>query len=145
GPSRRENLVDDLVVLGGVAGPVHMRPVLLRACLELLEIVRQMRKGVLFDLGCENAQLLPFRNCARLAVALESEIPKPPVVEFLVGLGGDEFRGCLGMIDPLHARSPLRICAIWMKRMSRPTRSAQPFWCMRHDMSAETMYSAPAA
>jgi hypothetical protein len=48
-------------------------------------------------------------------------------VEFLVRLGSDEFGRCLGMIDPLHARSPLRICAIWMKRMSRPSRSAQPF------------------
>ena len=79
-----------------------------------------------------------------LAVTLEPEIPKPPVVEFLVLLGGDEVGGRLGMIDPPHARSPFRIWAIWIKRMSSPSRSAQPFWCMRHDMSAETMYSAPA-
>src|SRR6516162_1948891 len=141
----RKNLVDDLVVLSGVAGPVYMRAVLFRACLEFLEIVGETRKRVLLDLGCEGAQLLPFRNATCLAIPLEPQIPKPPVMEFLVGLGGDEFGGCLGMIDPLHARSPLRICAIWIKRISRPTRSAQPFWCIRHDMSAETMYSAPAA
>ena len=100
---------------------------------------------MLLDLGGEVAQLLPFRNAMCLAVALESEIPKPPVVEFLVRLGGDEVGGRLGMIDPLHARSPFRIWAIWIKRMSSPSRSAQPFWCIRHDISADTMYSAPAS
>src|SRR5262245_55934326 len=127
GPARREDIVDDLVVLGGVAGPVHMRAVLLRARFELLEIVGEMRKHVLFDLGSEGAQLLPFRNAMRLAVPLEPQIPKPPVMEFLVRPGGNEFGGCLRMVDPFHARSPLRICAMWMKRISRPSRSAQPF------------------
>src|SRR6266567_4568994 len=99
-------------MLSGVAGPVHLGAVLLRACFELLEIVGETCKRVLLDLGCEAAQLLPFRNATCLAVALEPEIPKPSVVEFLMGLGSDEFGGCLGMIDPPHARSPLRICAI---------------------------------
>ncbi len=38
-----------------------------------------------------------------------------------------------------HCRAPLRICAIWMNRMGEPSRSAQPFWCIKQDVSAETM------
>src|SRR5438874_2008039 len=43
-----------------------------------------------------------------------------------------------------HALAPLRICAIWMNFNGTPMRSAQPRWCSRHDISADTMYSAPA-
>src|SRR5215207_10076070 len=99
---------------------------------------------MLLDLRGEAAQLLPFRDAVCLAIALEAKVPEPPVMEFLVFLGLDEAGGSLGVVDAFHARSPLRIWAIWMKRMSSPSRSAQPFWCIRHDMSAETMYSAPA-
>src|SRR4029450_9845980 len=31
-----------------------------------------------------------------------------------------------------------------MNLIGRPRRSAQPFWCIMQDMSADTMYSAPA-
>jgi len=33
---------------------------------------------------------------------------------------------------------------MWMNFTGDPMRSAQPFWCIRHDMSAEAMYCAPA-
>ena len=39
GAARRQDVEDDLVVLGGVARPVHLGAVLLRPCFELLEIV----------------------------------------------------------------------------------------------------------
>jgi hypothetical protein len=77
-------------------------------------------------------------------------------------------RGCLGVIKAMavaddglrivggqklgmqhggrgaHALAPLRICAIWMNFIGTPMRSAQPCWCIRQEVSAETMYSAPA-
>ena len=34
---------------------------------------------------------------------------------------------------------------MWMNFSGSPARWAQPRWCMTHDMSGETMYSAPAA
>ena len=43
-----------------------------------------------------------------------------------------------------HAVAPLRMRAMWMNFSGTPTRSAQPFWCMRQEESAETTYSAPA-
>ena len=43
-----------------------------------------------------------------------------------------------------HALAPLRIWAIWMNLIGTPMRSAQPCWCIRHDVSADTIYSAPA-
>jgi Fe-S oxidoreductase len=43
-----------------------------------------------------------------------------------------------------HALAPFRIWAMWMNLIGTPMRSAQPCWCIRHDESADTMYSAPA-
>jgi len=85
-----------------------------------------------------------------------------------LGLRPQRFRGALGMIETstsavdgvaiiagqklrmqhalriTHALAPLRIWAIWMNFIGTPMRSAQPFWCIRHELSAETTYSAPA-
>src|SRR5271169_2891453 len=85
-----------------------------------------------------------------------------------LGMRPQRLRGCLGMIEAMaiadnsigvvlgqqlgmqhrlrrvHALAPFRICAMWMNLMGTPMRSAQPCWCIRHDVSAETMYSAPA-
>ena len=44
----------------------------------------------------------------------------------------------------IHAVAPLRMRAMWMNLSGTPTRSAQPFWCIRQEESAETTYSAPA-
>ena len=77
------------------------------------------------------------------------------------------FRAPLGMIEPVtvsvdrvgivvrqefgmqdgivaHAAAAFRICAMWMNLSGTPIRSAQPFWCIRQELSADTMYSAPA-
>ena len=43
-----------------------------------------------------------------------------------------------------HALAPFKISAIWMNFIGTPMRSAQPCWCIRQDVSADTMYSAPA-
>src|SRR5947207_12315649 len=37
-----------------------------------------------------------------------------------------------------HALAPFRICAIWMNLIGTPMRSAQPCWCIRQEVSAET-------
>ena len=49
-----------------------------------------------------------------------------------------------GLLRRAHALAPLRIWAIWMNLIGTPIRSAQPCWCIRQEVSAETMYSAPA-
>src|SRR6516162_10432099 len=43
-----------------------------------------------------------------------------------------------------HSAAPFRIWAMWMHLIGTPMRSAQPCWCIRQELSAETMYSAPA-
>src|SRR6516165_1569807 len=139
---RGEDVIDDLIVLTGIARPMHMRAVFPGLSFELLEIFVEMRKRVLLDRRCEIAELLPFRDPVRLAVAFHPEIPQAPIVELEMRLGLDEMRRRLSVINRPHARLPLSIWAIWMKRRSRPRRAAQPFWCMRHDISAETIYSA---
>ena len=45
---------------------------------------------------------------------------------------------------PLERGAPFSTWAMWMNFSGRPARRAQPCWCMTHDMSGETMYSAPA-
>src|SRR6516165_8442093 len=44
----------------------------------------------------------------------------------------------------VHSVVPFRIWAMWMNLIGTPMRSAQPRWCIRHELSAEMMYSAPA-
>src|SRR5271165_4649873 len=90
----------------------------------------------------------------------------------LGGLGPQRLRGSLGMIEAVaaaydrigvvpglelwmkhgrlrrvwfgvHALAPFRIWAMWMNLIGTPIRSAQPCWCMRQEVSADTMYSAP--
>lgn len=139
------DVVHDLVVLGGVACPVHGGTVGLRLALELLQVVGQVGEGVLLDLRGQRAQLLPFGNRRGGAVAFGAQVPQAAVVEFDVVAGGDEFRRRLGMVDRLvHSRTPFSTCAMCRNLTGSSSRSAQPFWCIRQDMSAETMYSAPA-
>src|SRR5215216_3331121 len=95
--------------------------------LELLEIVGEMRERMLLDLRCQLAQLFPFGDMMRLAVALLAQIPEPGVVKRLVLLACDETRGGFRMVEAPHSRAPFRICAMWMNLMPRPRRSAQPF------------------
>ena len=80
-----------------------------------------------------------------LAVALLAQVPQALVVEVDVVLRLDELRGRFGVVDAvvMH-RAPFSTCAMWMNFSGSPARSAQPCWCMTHDMSGETMYSAPA-
>ena len=59
-------------------------------------------------------------NGVRLAVALLAQIPQPAVVKRQCAFVGDEVRRRLGVIDRLHARAPLRTCAMWMKRDVKP-------------------------
>ena len=62
---RAQDVEDDLVVLGGVPRPVHVRAVADRVALELLEVVGEVGQRVLLDRRGERAQLLPLRQVAR--------------------------------------------------------------------------------
>ena len=75
-----------------------------------------------------------------------------PAFALVVGLG--DFRveqaaavgGAVADLEVVgaHAVAPLRMRAMWMNFSGTPRRSAQPFWCIRQEESAETTYSAPA-
>ena len=91
--------MDDLVVLGGVAGPMHLDAVRFRIGLELLKILVEMSERVLLDRRGERAQLLPFGNAMHLAVALLPQIPQPLVMHLLVLGRGNEARGGFRLID----------------------------------------------
>ena len=91
--------MDDAVVLGGVARPMHVDAVRARIRLELLEILVEMGERVLLDRRGERAQLLPFGNAVHLAVALLPQIPEPLVMHLLVLGRGNEARGRFGLVD----------------------------------------------
>ena len=78
---RLQDVEDDLVVLGRVAGPMDDHAVGGRLLLELLEIVAEMGERVFLDRRGERAQLLPFRQGLALAVALLAQVPEALVVE----------------------------------------------------------------
>ena len=118
----------------------------------LRQLAQPQAKGALpmidqTSLQTLQAQLASVRDAVRLRIPLGPQVPQAPVVKRDVVRLLQE-RACrLRVIDPDglgHPRAPLRTCAMWMKRASSFMRSAQPCWCMRHDMSPETMYCAPA-
>src|ERR1700680_1957048 len=94
-----QDAVHNLVMLGGVACPMHMDSVRSRIGLELVEILVEMGERVLLDRRSERPKLLPFGNAVHLAVALLSQIPEPLVMHLLVLGGGDEARGSLLLVD----------------------------------------------
>src|SRR5258705_7271785 len=94
-----QDAVYDLVMLGGVARPMHVDPVRSRIGLELVEVLVEMGERVLLDRRSERAKLLPFGNAVHLSVALLSQIPEPLVMHLLVLSGSDEARGRLLLVD----------------------------------------------
>ena len=91
--ARAHDVEHDLVVLGSVLRPVHVRAVPGRVALELLEIVREVGQRVLLDRRRQRPQLLPLRNAARSPGRASCAGPKPLVVEVEMVLGLDELRG----------------------------------------------------
>src|SRR3981189_1353249 len=94
-----QDAVHDLVMLGGVACPMHVDSVRTRMGLELIEILVEMGERVLLDCRREGAKLRPCGNAVHLPVALLSQIPEPLVMHLLVLGSGDEARGSLLLID----------------------------------------------
>ena len=70
-----EDCVDDAVLLGGVASPMHIGAVRTRIGLELFEVLVQVRERVLLDRKGEEPKFLPFGNAVHLAVTLLPQIP----------------------------------------------------------------------
>ncbi len=91
--------MDDLVVLGRVAGPVHLGAVLQGVALELLQVLIELGEGMLLDLRGQAAQRLPLGDLMHLAVPLAAQVPQPLVVELLVLGGLDETVGGFGLVD----------------------------------------------
>src|ERR1700692_2344125 len=148
-----QDAVHDLIMLGGVAGPMDVNPVRSRIGLELVKIRVEMGERVLFDRRSERPKLLPFGNAVHLPVALLPQIPEPFVMHLLMLGRGDEARGRLVLVDrsvaadlgaarlrfgrrpqwlrralrySAHALAPFRIWAMWMNFIGTPMRSAQP-------------------
>ena len=68
--------MDDLVVLGGVLGPVHMDAIRLGVRLELFQVFIEMDERVLLNLGRKRAQFLPFGNSCASLIALLPQVPQ---------------------------------------------------------------------
>src|ERR1700692_1437742 len=94
-----QDAVHNLVMLGGVACPMHVDSVRSRIGLELAEILIQRGEAVLLDRRSERPKFLPFWNAVHLAVALLSQVPEPLVMHLLVLGSGDEARGSLLLVD----------------------------------------------
>src|SRR5467141_2834280 len=93
-----QDAVHNLVMLGGVACPMHVDPVRSRIGLELVEILVEMGQRVLLDCRSEGAKLLPFGNAMHFSVALLPQIPEPLVMHLLVLGSGDEASGSLLLV-----------------------------------------------
>src|SRR5215472_13781467 len=94
-----KDAVDYLIVLGGVARPMHVDAVGASTGLELLQILIEMSECMLLDRRGERAQLLPLGNAVHLAVALLPQVPQPLVMHLLVLGRRNEARGGFRLID----------------------------------------------
>ena len=109
---RGHDLEHDLVVLGGVACPVHDGAIGLRVALELQQVVAQIRQRVFLDRRREQAKRFPLGHRLALAVALLAQVPQALVVEVGVVLRRDELRRGLGVVDALHSLAPFSTWAM---------------------------------
>src|SRR5499427_10936604 len=107
-----KDAVDYLIVLGGIARPMHVDAVGASTGLELLQILVEMSECMLLDRRGEGAQLLPFGNPMHLAVALLPQVPQPLVMHLLVLGRVNEARGRLGLVDRPTAVN-LRTARLW--------------------------------
>src|SRR5690242_11712179 len=173
--ARRENLVDDLVMLIRIACPVHPHAIPDCIGLELLEILVESREGVLLDRRCELTQQFPLGNGGGCSIALLAQKPDRTVVPVDARGVCQEAcaRGSMVHALPLpelrklecaasHERAAPATCAVvdcgvpeppWLASTSAtciigrliPSRAARPFMCITHERSVETTTSARAA
>src|SRR5262249_39593847 len=103
--------------------------------------LRLVDRAAAVDLGAARLGLGPRAQRLRGGLGvIEAAAVAHDVMALAVGeqLGMQHGRG------EAHAAAPFRIWAMWMNLRFTPIRSAQPCWCMRQELSADTMYSAPA-
>src|SRR6202023_4098602 len=134
--------VHDAVVLLGVSRPVDPGARRGRVPLELLQVVGEPRKGVRLDLRGQAAQLLPCGHEAARDVALVADEPDRLVVPVHARLVRDERSGALGMLG--HRVASSSSSATCRTRSFLPSRRIRPSRCMRQELSAPGITSAPA-
>ena len=121
-----EDVEDRGVVFVCIAGPVNVRAKLGRVCLELFEVLVQVRERVLLDLRSQLAQLLPLRNSGDRLVAILAHSPDEAVVGRLVYFKGDEPRGQSFRIDRMSHRASFGSEVRGRKSEVRDQRSKAP-------------------
>ena len=90
-----EDVVDDRVVLLGIARPMDVGAELGRVLLELFEVLVQVRERVFLDLRRQLAEVVPLGHAGDRLVAILAHPPDEAVVGGLVHFQGDEPRGPL--------------------------------------------------
>ena len=137
-----QDSVHDAVVLVGIARPMHRRAGGSGVPFELFQVLGKPRERVRLDLRAEAAQLLPFRDEAAGDVPLVAHEPDRLVVPVQAGIVRDELRGPLGVLR--HRVASSSSSATCRTRSFLPSRLIKPSRCMRQDMSAPAITSAPA-
>ena len=107
-------------------------------------------RPVAADLGAPRLGLADLRRADRLRGGLGVLEAAAVLRTLALVVAGPHFRVddalALARVQILdaHAAAPFSTCAMWMYFSGKPRRSAQPFWCIRHEESADTTYWAPA-
>jgi len=102
---------------------------------------RLIDRPVTMDLGAARLRLGPRAQRLRSRLGM---IETAAVPHDCFGIERGQQLGVQHRVAFAHALAPFRIWATWMNLIGTPMRSAQPCWCIRQELSAETMYSAPA-
>lgn len=136
-----ENVEHDLVVLVGVAGPMHHGAQTRGVGLELFEILGQPALGMGLDSRSSLAERFPFGQGESGAIALASGRPQGLVVPGGAGGVAQEGGGFGGVV---HTGRPARISAMCITRSGILRRRINPSRCIRHDISLAVSTWAPA-
>ena len=126
--ARAHDVEHDLVVLGGVLGPMHVRAVARSRCARTPPDSRARWVSVcslIADASVRSSSHSGRCSLSRSRFLRRSHSRLSWKSRWSLALMN--FEDAFGVVDALHARAPFRICAMWMNLIGRPRRSAHPF------------------
>ncbi len=133
-----------VALLAQVPQPLVMGRLMQRRGEEALGGLGLVDRPVAADLGAARLRLADLRRADRLRGGLGVLEAAAVLAALALVVAGAHLRMddalALAGIEILdaHAAAPFSTCAMWMYFSGTPRRSAQPFWCIRQEESAET-------
>jgi len=107
-----KEVIDDLVVLVSIPGPVHDHAVGRSPGLKLNQVLCEVRQRVFFDFRRQRPEFFPLRNLPGRGIPPHSHRPEQLIEPLLVDGVGQKRLGILCLVDwPTHRDTPFSTSA----------------------------------